>query len=359
MLRGWLAVLSYAAALFGIATACAAVNQTGFQTQTALDVQATMIAVQSGGAVQPTVVRQGAVMTVQAQSINLQKTELAARSLQLTHLVSTLTAYPSPAPTDTPTPQISPTPAPPTQTPKPTVDLSAALKNAHVLLYEDMAGVYDTSRYIKKALDDMEQAYTDTGDMQGQFKKYLTSRAPDGQDWDLIISANESRHTGNAIKGEFFKYFSDHLQRGAAVIIETWNLDSFYQDPSTHELLKSCGVEYQGDLFDMQFQSEVFYTLIPNHPLLTTPNQISLNYVTNYWNLKGDMGDVLRNTSMGDAALVLGRRPENPDRYGTLAVCKKGRLIIQTFSTHEYRQDDIEKLWQNYVSNALKNRFTQ
>jgi hypothetical protein len=202
----------------------------------------------------------------------------------------------------------------------------------------------------------MQLTYTDTRDMQGQFKDFLLSKAPDGVDWDLIISANESRRT-TAIKGEFFKYFDDHLRRGAAVIIETWNLDSFYREQATHDLLIHCGVEYHGDQFDMRFQSQVYYPLV-NHPVRDTPNPVSLTRVNDYWNAKGDLGDLLMISQGGDAILIFGRHPDIVDRYGALTVCIGGRLIIQTFSTHQYFRDDIILLWQNYIYNALKNRFT-
>ncbi|MEI7988639.1 MAG: hypothetical protein WCI88_06340 [Chloroflexota bacterium] len=356
-MRAWLAAFLFGITLIIIATACATINQAGYQTQTALDVQATMIAMQSGGAVQPTIARQGAAMTVQAMGIASLQAQSAAQSIELTRLNDIVTQIPPATPISPTTPLPTFTPAPPPPTPVPTVDFEAALKTARILLYEDMAGIYDTRRYVKKALDDMKLSYTDTADRQGEFKQYLTAQNQDSGNWDLIISANESRST-RAIKGEFFKYFENHLQRGAAVIIETWNLDSFYQDQSSNDLLKRCGIEYHGDIFDMRWAPEIFYSLVPGHPLLTSPNYVSLNYVSDYWNKHGDLGDMVKKLPVGgDAVLLLGRHPENLDRYGVLTSCFEGRMILQTFTTHQYRQDDIVQLWQNYFYNALKNRF--
>jgi len=40
-----------------------------------------------------------------------------------------------------------------------------------------------------------------------------------------------------------------------------------------------------------------------------------------------------------------------------LATCFEGRVIIQTFSDHDYHQADIIPLWQNYIHYTLKNHF--
>ncbi|HTP02521.1 MAG TPA: hypothetical protein VMJ64_14195 [Anaerolineales bacterium] len=40
-----------------------------------------------------------------------------------------------------------------------------------------------------------------------------------------------------------------------------------------------------------------------------------------------------------------------------LASCYDGRVILQTFSDHDYRQEEIIALWQNYIHYTLKNHF--
>ena len=42
---------------------------------------------------------------------------------------------------------------------------------------------------------------------------------------------------------------------------------------------------------------------------------------------------------------------------GVLASCMGGRVIIQTFSDHDYRQTEIIPLWQNYIHYTLMNHF--
>jgi hypothetical protein len=45
-----------------------------------------------------------------------------------------------------------------------------------------------------------------------------------------------------------------------------------------------------------------------------------------------------------------------------LATCYQGRVIIQTFSDHDYGQDNqdmgiLVPLWENYIHYTLKNHF--
>jgi len=219
-----------------------------------------------------------------------------------------------------------------------------------------MAGVFNTSRYIKQALDDMDFKYTDTVDHLGDFKQALLKKPVEGKDWDLVISANEGRTRYTMIRGEFFTYFLNLLEQGTAVIMEAWNLDSSMDQP-LRDLLDACGVEYHGDMYDLRDQSQVFYSAYPNAAILTYPNQPALYNVTNYWELKGDLGDLLQLSDGSHAQILLGRRLDYPTKYGTLVSCMDGRLIIQTFSTHQYAQKDMVALWENYIYNALKSHY--
>jgi len=40
-----------------------------------------------------------------------------------------------------------------------------------------------------------------------------------------------------------------------------------------------------------------------------------------------------------------------------LTECLDGRLVWQTFSTHDYKDQDMISLWQNYIYNALQARY--
>jgi hypothetical protein len=39
------------------------------------------------------------------------------------------------------------------------------------------------------------------------------------------------------------------------------------------------------------------------------------------------------------------------------ASCFNGRVIIQTFSNHDYRKEDVMVLWENYIVYTLTNHF--
>jgi hypothetical protein len=122
-------------------------------------------------------------------------------------------------------------------------------------------------------------------------------------------------------------------------------------------LFDKCGLTYQGDLYDLRYELQIFYTPNPDHPVLTEPNRIELYKVMNYWDLKGDLGDVLKASSSGNATILFSRKPDTPNAYGTLATCFGGRFIIQTFSSHQYAKDQMIPLWQNYIYQTLKNHF--
>jgi hypothetical protein len=323
------------------------------QTQTALSLDSTMIAIQSSGGIQPTIIAQAAALTSQSSIIASQETQIVMQAQLMTQEASQ--PVPQPSPSSLPLPTIIPVTLPnivSTPSPVSTLDISSRIKNAKILLFEDMAGVYDTGRYVKQALDEMNASYIDVADMQGKFKQALLE-----ENWDLVIASDENRSHTVSIKGEFFTYFKQQLEDGGSVIIEIWNLDTNI-DSAAIDLLDECGLEYQGDLFDMRYQSQVYYATNPSHPLLNTPNQVRLENVANYWPLEGDLGDLVRKTSSSKATIILNRRPEFPESYGVFSTCYEGRMILQTFSSHQYRKVDSVHLWQNSITYALTNHFS-
>jgi hypothetical protein len=218
-----------------------------------------------------------------------------------------------------------------------------------------MSGDIYTTRYVKQALDGLQLQYVDVADGQGNFKKQLLSPGSGGKNWDLIISADENR-ASNGIKGEFFNYFNQALDDGTAVIIETWRLDEM-RSGVVDSLLQRCGITYQGDLWALKPGNQVLINLVPNHSILNEPNKnISLRTITGYWKT-GDLGDWVQKTPDSQVVLLLGTRAGERDKYGTLTVCTGGRLILQTFSTHQYDRSQMVSLWQNYIYNALMARM--
>lgn len=310
------------------------------QTQTALQVQLTLQAQQLNQGAQETAA--AAERTRIAQEV--QATMLAEQIAQLTQQAA---QNPPTNPPQPPATEASPIPP---SSPEPAVDIEQKIKNAKILLFEDMSGTGQLE-YYQEALEIGGYTFKDDGSAQGWFKDDLLSSTQ----WDLIIAASEAR---TKIQGEFFVYLLDHINRGTAVIIEHWALDELSQG-KVAPILSKCGVGlYRDWFFDEWWLADLsVWPLIPDHPIFTTPNKgISLRNFTVFWDNE-DQGDLLKLTGSGDAQLIAGTKATSKSDHGVIASCLGGRLIIQTFSSHNYRRDMMTSLIQNYVHYTLANRF--
>ncbi len=332
-------------------------------TQTAAppqDPQATQDAVQTmvAQAAQSTLeAQQAAGSTAQAEA---GQTQNAAQSTQ--EAVGTMVAQAAQQTVQAGQTASAPTQQPPTAAPTPTAEtpptappqesFEAWLQSASILLYEDMAGNFSTTRYIKAALDGLGLRYTDVGDALGNYKDQLLSQGPGGQGWDLIISGKELR---TAVSGEFYVYLDEALNRGSSVIIEEWDLDAIWAGKFS-ALLTRCGVEFQSDWWNKPLNERLLWAVEGSSPVLHTPNEgISLRNPTGYWN--GDLGDLLRLAPGSRAVPLWSTRSTARDSYLTAVACLDNRLIIQTYSSHDYGKDRIVRMWQNYIYNALQARY--
>lgn len=308
------------------------------QTMSALSVQQTVLAQQSGQNQQAT--SQAAQSTQVA--MNVQATVIAQQANQ------PVAPPPQPAQTEA---VVAPPPAQPAGSPEPAVDINELIKSAKILLYEDMAGTGQLE-LVQEALDMGGYTYKDDGSAMGWFKEDLLS----GTKWDLIIAASERR---TSIQGEFFVYLMDQINKGTAVIIEHWAIDNIAQGKIAPVMAK-CGVALHRDWF-------VPFGELPNlsvwfvkseHPVFQEPNHgMSLRSYANFWANDQDKGDLLKLTGSGDAELLAGTIATSKSDHGTLISCMGGRMIIQTHSSHEYGRADITNLYQNYIYYTLKNHF--
>ena len=82
---------------------------------------------------------------------------------------------------------------------------------------------------------------------------------------------------------------------------------------------------------------------------------LPLLHYNRYW--ANQTGDKIRLGGGGDATLLAGLLAQPSSKGAVLATCYEGRVIIQTFSDHDYHQADVIPLWQNYIYNTLKNHF--
>jgi hypothetical protein len=267
-------------------------------------------------------------------------------AMQLTQaaLNAQIQAPPPNPPAAVPTQDAAAAPAPAPVLPSPTEDVEARIKSAKVLVYEntDERGI---GMWIQDALNGMGMQYTQTGSYSGHFMEYLNS----GIKYDLIIVGAEDK---DRISGEFWDVISTRLTRDkAALIAEVWYLDREANGP-INKILGPCGVRFRKDWP----LAESIYWWVPTHPIFNEPNVVlPLLHYNRYW--ANQTGDKLMLGGGGDAVILAGLSASPSTGEGVLATCFDGRVIIQTFSDHDYRQAEVMPLWQNYIHYTLKNHF--
>jgi len=213
-----------------------------------------------------------------------------------------------------------------------------------VLVYEN-TDERNIGLWIRDALDNLGMTYTHTGSYSGHFMEYLNS----GTKYDLIIVGAEDK---DKISGQFWDVIHTRLVRDkAALIAEIWYLDREANGP-IDKILSKCGVRYQKD-----YQlADSIYWWVPDHPVFNEPNTVlPLLHYSRFW--ANQTGDQIRLSGSGDAVLLAGLAARPSNQEAVLATCYEGRVIIQTFSDHDYHEADIVPLWENYIYNTLKNHF--
>jgi len=228
------------------------------------------------------------------------------------------------------------------------------LDEVDILLYDDMYGL-GQSPVIEHAIDGLGLG-SNTKNVGGAMGDLL-SNLNSAMQWDLIIVAAESR---DAISGDYFDVLADHIDRGTAMIFEIWYIDDINYG-RIQPVMQRCGISFhkdwqrspQDDLNDF-----LIYLLEPSDPMFSQPNIMDMLIPSRSFLWIGDIGDTLETNAGSDAVLLAGTQPKQHDSYGTIAKCLDGRMIWQTFSTHDYLDEDMINMWQNYVYNALLARYT-
>jgi len=246
-------------------------------------------------------------------------------------------------------PQVEPTALP-------AEDFDSWMKTASILLYEDMIGDPRVLRMVQESLDLMGLQYEDVGNAQGWLKERLNIGAAGGRPWDLIIVANELR---SEVSGEYFTYLQQALDQNTSIIIESFYLDAI-SEGKARPIIKECGVklkQYPGS-YGSYMDLVVWPINGVMHPVLTEPfNYVPLTKGFYHWPPE-DLGSLMDLTGEGDAVLLVGRKIDEPRRHGVVAVCLGGQLTLQTFSSHNYPRETMHQIWQNYIYNALKVRYS-
>ncbi len=189
------------------------------------------------------------------------------------------------------------------------------------------------------------------GDAVGDFMTQLNSPTR----WDLIIVASEVR-TG--VRGEFWELILKQAQKKVGLAIEVWYVDKDYYD-KLNFLLEECGVTLQKNWtrpVNFQPLNYSIYWLQQDNPLFTIYKTVPPLVTPNiYW--AGDAGDLMKLSGTGDAQLLAGIQPSETSSYGVLTSCMQGRMILQTFSSHDYQETKTVALWENYIVYTLTNHF--
>jgi hypothetical protein len=290
-----------------------------------------------------------ATVGVQNQDPNLVKTQVAMAGTQtaMNIVLEEPTATATQEPTATATQE---------QQPSPTVkqDIQTLIDSSNILVYEDMVGDTRFITYVAKALKSVGGHHEYVGDAMGTFMDKLDSATK----WDLIIVAAESRQ---AIRGDYWTIIKDKVDDGAALVAEMWYLDKI-NDGMISPLLNECGVEVQADwqrtAYDNPIEFEMFW-VEPSSPVFNTPNQVSRfkSSLTDPAWPNGDIGDFLKLRSGSNAHILASHAQGQDSSYGLITSCMDGRVIWQTFNSHNYPTNDMIALWQNYINYTLTNHF--
>lgn len=227
-------------------------------------------------------------------------------------------------------------------------------KEVSILLYDDMYRYLDSGNMIMKALEGLGMGanVTNTRDAMGTFMSNLNS----GTQWDLIIMGGESH---DAISGDFFDLIADQVNRDVSVIIEMWYISDVYHG-QIQPLMQRCGIDYHKDwqrAGNANLNNYLIYLLDPSDPLFSNPNTISMLIPSSDFWWTGDVGDYIKLVPGSDAKILAGAQPREYSSYGLISECMDGRMIWQTFDTHDYKFNDMINLWQNYIINTLQARY--
>lgn len=313
--------------------------------------------------------------TIQAAAEIAKKTVDAIPEFTQTPYVITATTQATagetvtPAPTEPPAAEDTATPAPV----DPAQQIKERVRAANILVYDNPDEKLRLVPRLNKAIAASNFSGGNvvyTGNYLGNFDRLLRS-----QNWDLVVLAVESRDTVDLGKLGLLDPINQHLARGGALIVETWNLD---EDPSALAglALNVCNAHIEKDWHrgnetdDANGDSEsdaaggyafadfIIYPSQSAGDIFTTPEKVNLPLrPTIFW--EGDAGDLIRIDPGGDSISLAGLPSQDPNNYSLLTSCLGGRMILQTFSTHDYPVTETLRLWENMMNYTLTNAFLQ
>lgn len=240
----------------------------------------------------------------------------------------------------------------PTEEPQPAVSFEEWMKGANILVYDAMYGRGDTP-VIQNAIEGLGlgRNVKNVGNAIGDFLSEMNSAMA----WDLIIVGSEYR---SQVQGEVFDVLVTQIDRGSAIILETWYIDQVYNG-RIQPVMQRCGITFHQDWWrdrNTNLNTYLIYLLEPSDPLFSQPNTISMLIPYDIRWIE-DVGDTVETIPGSGAVLLAGRLPKEYNSYGLITECLDGLMVWQTFSTHDYKDQEMINLWQNYVYNTLRARY--
>jgi len=150
-----------------------------------------------------------------------------------------------------------------------------------------------------------------TSNYLGNFDRLLRT-----QTWDLVVLSVESRDRVEIGSLGVLDPISNHIARGGALIVETWNLDED-QSALAGLLLNVCGARVEKDWHRAENYTYADF-LIPaikaDSPVFSKPYAIAMPLrPTVFW--PGDAGDLLRLDAPGNSKILAGVLSSDPNYF--------------------------------------------
>ena len=205
----------------------------------------------------------------------------------------TLTNTPVLAPTFTPTvgptntvgPTFTPSPIPPTPTPRVSGEMENRIRNAKVLILEDIACDQLLIPRIDSAVQNLgmnTELVHNYNCATGDFVEKLN----EGEDWDLIIVATEQRTEARL---DIWEALYDYAMDGTAIVIEAWYLEEI-QGGTIAPLLEECGVRVHADwhrkVEDEAYTYVVYDVAANNHEIFNRPAKVEVPMIPRFYGQK-------------------------------------------------------------------------
>ncbi|MFH1524163.1 MAG: hypothetical protein ABIF04_04295 [Chloroflexota bacterium] len=299
------------------------------------------------------------IMACSFQAVSTPGPDLAGTQVALAQTQTALSNNPAQQPDDSnaqPTATFTQEQEPPPPPPPAALDIPALIDSANILVYEDIIADPAYIPYVKRALNSVGGHQVYVADAMGTFMDKMNS----GTQWDLIIMASEMR---SKISGEYWTALKDQVDNGVALVSETWYLDQI-SDGKIAPFLSECGVKVQRDWVRKASYNRIDYGMFwidPSSPVFNTPNQVdrlSASLTNPAFSGAGtDIGDLMEVTDYSKAQILASLIQGNDTSYGVITSCMNGRVIMQTFDSHDYPTNEMVALWENYIIYTLTNHF--